>query len=442
MRRLSPRIFASIVGFTLVMTVLAGCGAGAATTVSKSSGPITIELGSDFPTTSSDASSGKPGEDGVDLAIQQANANNFLPGYKFVHVAKDDVGASGTHDQTVGQKNVTDLIGDAQVAGIVGPLNSNVALAEIPTTNRAGIALISPANTNDCLTKNTPAPECSGANDEVAALRPTGKVTYFRTATLDQYQGAALALYGYKTKGYKSVFIIDDTETYGVGLATNFESYWKKLGGTVLGYDSIKTTSSYESALTQIAAKKPDLIFFGGNDSTGGITIRQQMKSIAGLSNTPFIAGDGTQTTAMAKAIKPLGGGPVYTSLPGINVNASPGYAAFYAAYVKAFGANNYGSYSAGGYDDAEILLQAVKKVITSNTAAPPTSASGDATAFRQAVINAVQTSTYTGLTGTHSFDKNGDTTSHYVSLYTIADNVNSGSGWKFLEQINTDSLG
>ena len=194
--------------------------------------------------------------------------------------------------------------------------------------------------------------------------------------------------------------------------------------------------------MTQAAAKKPDFIFFGGNDSTGGITVRQQMKSIAGLGNTPLLAGDGYQTTTAAKDISPLGGGPVYTSIPGIDPSKSPGYAAFYAAYTKAFGAGNFGSYSAGGYDDANILLQAIKTVINSKTATAPTDTNADATAFRQAVINAVQKIKYVGLTGTHSFDANGDTTNHFVSLYTISNNVNTGTGWTFLEQIDTSSLG
>lgn len=442
MRRLSPRIFASIVGFTLVMTILAACGAGAATTQTANNGPITIKIGSEFPTTAADESSGKPAQNGVALAVQLANANNFLPGYKFVLVPKDDVGNGGTHDSTVGQQKVTELIGDAQVAGIVGPLNSSVALTEIPTTNRSGIALISPANTNDCLTKATPAIECGGTKNQVPSLRPSNKITYFRTATLDQYQGAALALYGYKTKGYKSAYVINDTETYGVGLANNFTSYWTKLGGTILGTASAKSTNSYENILTQIAAKNPDVIFFGGNDSTGGITVRQQMKSIAGLGNTPLLAGDGYQTTTAAKDIKPLGGGHVYTSIPGIDPSKSPGYASFYAAYTKAFGASNFGSYSAGGYDDGNILLQAIKTVIKGNKATPPTDANGNASAFRQAVIDAVQGIKYVGLTGTHSFDANGDTTNHFVSLYAISSDVSTGTGWTFLDQIDTSSLG
>ncbi|GER91536.1 branched chain amino acid ABC transporter substrate-binding protein [Dictyobacter vulcani] len=449
MRRSPSRIFASLLGFTLIIGILTACGAGnpGGSTPGNGSnggtqGTITIKIGTEFPTTAGDASTGMPAQNGATLAIKEANDSNFLPGYKFVQVAKDDVGASGTHDQTVGQKNVTDLIGDPQVVGTVGPINSSVALAEMPTTNRAPMVLISPSNTNDCLTKETPAFECGGAKSKVNQLRPTGKVTYFRTATIDQYQGAALAVYGHKTKGYKTAYVIDDTEAYGVGLAKNFTTYWTKIGGTVLGSASIKQTNSYENILTEIAGKHPDVIFFGGNDSTGGITIRQQMKSVSGLANTPFLAGDGSKTSALAKAVKPLGGGPVYTSIPGIDPSQSPASKTFFDAYTKQFGPDAIGAYSAGGYDDTKILLNAIKSVVTSKKADAPKDSNDDAGAakFRQAVIDAVQNIQYDGVTGHHSFDKNGDTTNHFISLYTIGD-LGSGDGWKFLEQVDTSSL-
>jgi branched-chain amino acid transport system substrate-binding protein len=423
----------------LILLVLAGCGAGTNTTGggNQQQGNITIEIGSDFPTTASDASSGKPAEDGVDYAVSQANASNFLPGYTFVHIAKDDVGPSGVHDSTVGQNNVNDLIGDARVAGIIGPLNSNVGQAEMPVANEAPIALISPSNTNDCMTQNTPAYECGGANSKVSSLRPTGKVTYFRTAAMDQYQGAALASYAYKTKGYKTVYVIDDTEAYGAGLATNFINFFKQYGGTVLGHDSIQSSASYESELTKIAAKKPDLIFFGGNDSTGGITIRQQMVHVSGLANTPFMLGDGAKTSALAKAIKPVGGGPVYASVPGTDPSQIPAAQTFQTNYVKKYG--NTGAYSYGAYDDTEILLQAIKEVVTQKKATAPTSSGDSATAktFRQAVIDAIQTIKYDGTTGPQSFDQNGDTTNKTVSIYTLGSNASAGDGWQFLAGVD-----
>ncbi len=354
-------------------------------------------------------------------------------------VAKDDTGANGTHDPTVGQKNVTDLAGDAQVAGIVGPLNSSVALAEMPTTNQAPIALISPANTNDCLTQDTPAYECGGANSKVAKLRPTGKVTYFRIATLDQYQGAALANYAYKTKNFRKVFVIDDTEAYGAGLATNFKTFWKQLGGQIVGSQSVKTTSSYENVLTAAASLKPDFIFFGGNDSTGGITIRQQMAKVAGLANIPFEVGDGAKTSAMAKAVAPLGGGPVFGSIPGNDASQIPAAKAFTDAYTKQYGASNLGAYSGGGYDSAKIILQAIKEVIDGKKAALPKDSNDDAGAkvFRQAVIDAIQNIQYAGVTGNQSFDKNGDTTDRAVSIYTIGGTSAGADGWSFIQQVD-----
>jgi len=423
------------------MVLLAACGAGTGgsggTGGGTTTGPVTIEIGSELPTTGGDTSTGKPAEDGVALAIQQANATNFLPGYKFVQVKKDDVGLNGTHDPTTGQKNISDLVGDAQVAGIVGPINSSVALAEMPTANRAPIALLSPANTNDCLTNNVPAAECGGSNNQIPVLRPTGKVTYFRTATLDQYQGKALADFAYQTKNYRSVFVIDDTETYGVGLAGNFINSWRSLGGTVINHVSIKSTGSYENILTEIAAKKPDFIFFGGNDSTGGITIRQQMAHVPGLENTPFVVGDGAKTAQLAKDIKPLNGGPVFGSIPGTDPAQSTLYSKFFSDYTAAFGSGQYGAYSAGGYDDAKIILQAIKTAVDNKAVAPKNS--NDATTaatFRQAVIDAMKTISYTGVTGHQAFDQNGDTTDQIVSIYTLGD-LTKADGWSFITQIN-----
>jgi branched-chain amino acid transport system substrate-binding protein len=444
-RRLS-RIFALILGIPLLLAMLAACGAGTTGTTggsggsggTSSKGSTTIKIASDFPVSGKDESAGKPAENGAHLAVDEANSTNFLPGYKFEFVAKDDVGPSGAHDGATGQKNVTDLIGDALVAGMVGPLNSSVAVSELPVANQAPLAIISPANTNDCLTQNDPVSEC-GASGKLASYRPTGKVTYFRIATLDKFQGAALADYSFKTKGYKKAYVIDDTETYGVGIATSFITEWKKLGGTVIDRKSVApTTTSYVNILTQIASTNPDLIFFGGNDSTGGTLIRQQMEQIASLKNLPFVAGDGTQTSAFARTIGNTGG-PVFTSVAAVNPSVLGGVATtFINAYDAKYGANNISSYSGGAYDCAKIIMNAVKSVINSGVSTPKDSNdAAQAKVFRQAVIDAIQKTDYTGVTGHHTFDQNGDTTNRIISIYTIASDVNQGDGWKFLTQLN-----
>src|SRR5436309_3804100 len=270
MKKSWSRIFALTMGIPLLLAILAACGSGTTSGGSSSTpavtGSTTIKVATDFPTSGKDTSSGKPAENGAHLAVDQANKNHTIPNITLVFDPKDDVGPAGIHDPAVGAANVTSLVGDALVAGIVGPFNSSVAKAEMPITNQGPLAQISPANTNQCLTKDTAASGCSGKNDLLPTLRPTGKVNYFRVATTDDHQGPGAADYMAKLN-YKKVYVIDDAETYGIGIANTFIQEWQKVGGTVLGHASEPgTTTSYVSLLTQIAATHPDLIYFGGVD--------------------------------------------------------------------------------------------------------------------------------------------------------------------------------
>lgn len=416
-------------GIPLLLALLAACGSG--TTggggTTPTAGSTTIKIATDLPTSGKDATSGKPAENGVHLAVDQANMNHTIPGYTLVFDPKDDVGASGIHDVNVGEANVRSLIGDALVAGIVGPFNSSVAKGEIPITNRAPIAQISPANTNPCLTKDATADpsDCGGSNNLIPTLRPTGKVNYFRIATTDDHQGPAAADYLYKTLGLKTVYVIDDAETYGIGIANSFTREWQTDGGSLLGRSSEpSTTTSYVSLLTQVAAKHPAAIYFGGLNSTGGDLIRQQMLQVAGLQTTPLAGGDGVVTTDFASAIPNTKGGPSYGTVATIDVAAVPAAKTFIQQYDAAYGAANFGAYSAAAYDCANILIQAVKKALDSGAKTPQnTSDTAGATAFRTAVINAVQNIQFSGVLGPQSFDSNGDTTNRVITIYKVGTN-------------------
>jgi branched-chain amino acid transport system substrate-binding protein len=432
MARHLSRSFAFLMGLALLLGLLAACGSGAGTTTGTANQVLTIKIGTDLPVSGQDESSGKPAEDGAQLAVNEANSSNFLPGYKFVFDPQDDVGASGLHDPSVGVKNVTSLIGDAEVAGIVGPFNSSVAEAEMPVANQAPIVLISPANTNTCLTQTDPSTGCTGPNLLVPKLRPTGKVTYFRIATTDTHQGSVGADFSFKTLGYKTAYVIDDTEVYGVGLAGNFIKEFESDGGKVLGHDSIAVTTDYTQELTKIAATKPDMIYFAGLDSTGGIAIRKQMETAPGLESTPLVGGDGLQTSGFATAIGTGNGGPVYSTVAAVDATKLPSAASFIKSFDSAYGASAFGAYSAGGFDCAQILLNAIKAAIQGGAKAPANSSdSTAASTFRQAVINAVAKTNYSGVTGHQSFDANGDTTNKTVTVYQLAD-VSGKPGWKY----------
>ena len=416
-------------GIPLLLALLAACGSG--TTggggTTPTAGSTTIKIATDLPTSGKDATSGKPAENGVHLAVDQANMNHTIPGYTLVFDPKDDVGASGLHDPTVGEANVRSLIGDALVAGIVGPFNSSVAKGEIPITNRAPIAQISPANTNPCLTKDATADpaDCGGSNNLIPTLRPTGKVNYFRIATTDDHQGPAAADYLFKTLGLKSVYVVDDAETYGIGIANSFTREWQMDGGSLLGRSSEpSTTTSYVSLLTQVAAKHPQAIYFGGLNSTGGDLIRQQMLQVAGLQTTPLAGGDGIVTTDFASAVPNTKGGPSYGTVATIDVAAVPAAKTFIQQYDAAYGAANFGAYSAASYDCANILIQAIKKALDSGAKTPQnTSDTAGAATFRAAVISAIQNIQFSGVLGPQSFDANGDTTNRVITIYKVGTN-------------------
>src|SRR6266566_5001349 len=426
MRRNLSRIFAVVMGLSLFLAILTACGAGTTTgSGTPTAGSTTIKIATDLPVSGKDTSSGKPAEDGANLAVMEANAKHTINGYTLVFDPKDDVGANGLHDPAVGAQNVTALVGDALVAGIVGPFNSSVAKAEMPVTNQAPLAQISPANTNPCLTKDTAASGCSGSNNLLPTLRPSGKVSYFRIATTDDHQGPAGADYLYKTLGYKKAYVIDDAETYGIGIANAFVGEWHTLGGTVLGRSSEPgTTTSYVSLLTQIATKSPDVIYFGGLNSTGGNLIRQQMLQVPGLQTTPLGGGDGVVTSDFASSVPQGKGGPAFGTLATIDEAAVPTAKTFIQQYYATYGQANIGAYSAAAFDCANIFIQAIKTALA-NGAHTPTSSSDAAGAmtFRQAVINVIQGISFDGVLGHQSFDSNGDTTNKVITVYQVGVN-------------------
>ena len=441
MKKSWSRIFALTLGIPLLLGILAACGSGTSSgggTTPIAPPSVTIKLATSLPTSGKDTSSGKPAQNGAQMAVDQANANHTIPNVTLVFVPKDDVGPSGLHDPTVGAANVTGLISDAEVAGIVGPFNSSVAKAEMPISNQAPIVQISPANTNPCLTKDTAASGCSGKNDLLPTLRPTGKVSYFRVATTDDHQGPAGADYAQKL-GLKSVYVINDAETYGIGIANAFIGEWQKLGLKLLGQASEPgTTTSYVALLTQIAGLHPDFIYFGGLDSTGGILIRQQMKQVPGLQSLPFSGGDGIVTPTFATTIQPLGGGPVVGTVAVVDTSQNPNAATFNSQYKAAFPSDPINVYSAASYDSMNIEIQAVKTALKNGAKAPTSSSdSAGAVTFRTAVIAAVQGIAYDGVTGHQSFDSNGDTQLKIISIYKMGLNSSSKPDWIYASAVN-----
>ncbi|GHO46135.1 branched-chain amino acid ABC transporter substrate-binding protein [Ktedonospora formicarum] len=436
-RRMPIRLSISMLSLGMILFLLTSCGPTTGTgSQNGGKGSTTIKVASDLPVSGQDTANGKPAQDGAELAVKEANEKHLIPGYQLEFVPKDDVGAQGVYDPDTGKKNVTELIGDALVTGVVGPFNSSVAQAEMPVANQAPIALISPSNTNTCLTQRGAKVNCTGAQDKVPTLRPTGNVTYFRIATTDDHQGTVLADYLYQKAGYKKVYVIDDTTVYGVGLANIFSDEWKKLGGTIVGSrESKQRSNDYGGTIANVKNTKPDLVFFGGTDSQGGTQLRQQLLNDSGTAELAFAGGDGIQNPSFAQVIGAKAG-PTYATIAKVNETVLPSAKSFIERYNKTYGESDYGSYSAAAYDCMNILIQAIKRALDggAQTAKDSNDAEGGKT-FREAVIEAMKKTDYNGVTGHHTFSADGDTSNKVISVWQIA-NVNGKDTWKFVDQV------
>jgi branched-chain amino acid transport system substrate-binding protein len=416
------RVSAALIASALGAVVLVGCGGSGG-----AKGNTTIKICSELPVSGADTSAGKPAENGVALAIKQANDNKAIAGYTFVHVPFDDVGAGGTHDPATGANNIRSAASDALVAGCVGPFNSSVALAEMPIANNAGLALISPSNTNQTLTK----PEYG----QLGTLRPTGKVTYFRVSTTDDLQGPAGADYFYKQANAKKVYVIDDTETYGKGIADTFSAEFQKDGGTVVGRKGLdKTTKDFKPAITEAVTLGADSIYYGGTDGNGGTLCRVQMVTVPGAANLIFGGGDGLETDSFQSTTKQANALGAVVTVASVNADKLASAADFKTAFTKQFpDPAAYGAYSANAYDATNIIIQSIKKALDGGAVTPKDGSDTDgAKTFRQAVIDQIAKIDYNGVTGETKFDANGDTTNKVISIYKSA-----SDGWDFVTQFN-----
>jgi branched-chain amino acid transport system substrate-binding protein len=360
----------------------------------------TIKIGVDLPVSGGDAASNIPTENGVLLAIEEAKAKGLPGGFKLEASVLDDA-VQGKHDPAQGAQNVRTFIADPAVLAFVGPGNSNVAKAEIPLANEAGLAEIAASTTADTLTRGADAAKLRVAHPDVN--------TFFRLSSLDSRQGAAAAAFA-KRLHLNKVFIIDDNETYGKGVADVFEQQFAALKGTVLGHEHLTPNQTdFTPLLTKARATGAEAIFFGGVSVTGGGLLRRQQVA-NGLDKIPLLGADGLAGDDFLQAAGTAANGSYYT-LAAPDVTRLPGAAAFLKAYRARF-KDDPGPYSANGYAAAKIVIAAISKAIVSGNGALPTRA--------QVLKNIAETKDFPTPVGAIGFDKYGDTTAPILSLYEI----------------------
>ena len=400
-------------------------GSTGSTGGSAAAGGKVLKLGTELPMSGAETANGEPTANGVKLAIKQANAQNMIPGYTIDINVQDDA-VNGAHDPQQGAQNMHTLVADASVVGVVGPFNSNVAQAEIPISNAAGLAQCSPANTNTTLTYPPDALQYRPNNPD--------KINYFRVAAPDSIQGPAGADFVFTDLGKKKVYILDDTETFGVGVGNSFSDQFKSLGGEVVKRDSApKSTTDYTPLFTAAAALKPDAVYLAGTTPTGMGLALKQARTVEGFEDIVFMGPDGIAdlgpggTEGATITVAGQAAANVYGTVAG--VHDLPAGSTFVADYTAEFGKAP-GAYSAAGYSCAQVILQSLKKAIDAGTT--------DNAALREAVrANATaEGNKFTTAIGDISFDKNGDITTPFMSFYKTDLTAEGGKGgWVYVKQ-------
>jgi branched-chain amino acid transport system substrate-binding protein len=399
-----------------------GAASSAAPQGDTSKGKATIAI--ELPLQGSEKAASDPIINGIRLAVKQAGGAAGGYAIEVPDSAIYDDALNGAHDPQTGAANMTKVVSDANVVAVIGPLNSSVAKAQIPISNEGGLLQCSPANTNPDLTKGAPAAE----------IRPSGKPNnYIRVVTTDDVQGPAASQYIHDTLKKNSVYIIDDTETFGKGVADAFEADFKARGGTVVKHDGAdKTTQDYVSIMTAAKALNPEAIYFGGVTATGGARILLAAQQ-AGLGDVPFVGPDGINdgSGATKDSFLNLAGTAAknsYSTLAG--AGTFPAKDQFDKDYKAEYGIDATG-YAGQGYGCAQVVIDAIGRA--GATAA-------NAEAMREAVRAAGTATdhTYKTILGDITFDANGDTSQKIVSIYSFDAAGADGKGdWKFATQVD-----
>jgi len=376
----------------LPAAALAASAAGRALGADK-----TITIGINLPLTGAEANDAELIKNGAMLALDEANAQGGVAGYKInVMVLDDGTATAGQYDPAQAATNARKMVSDSSVVAAIGPQMSGSGKAMSPILSQGNLAIITPASTNPDITD----PKFAGQ------YRPAGKAIYFRTVTTDAFQGPNMANYFAETLKVKSVYVLDDSGAYGVGIADAFQKQAEKRGLKVLGRDQLNPKEAdYTTVLTKIKSMNPDALYYGGVAQAGVKVVKQSYDIMPKILRA---GGDGCYGAEILKGAGFPAAEGLYATIAAPNLLENPEAKPWVERFAKKYGMQPE-NYSITAYDAALVILDAVKRVAESGKEVN-----------RANVRDAIQTSKAKTLQGEVSFDDNGDITNREVSVFQI----------------------
>jgi branched-chain amino acid transport system substrate-binding protein len=310
----------------------------------------------------------------------------------------DATAQAGKWDSGKCSQNANAYAANDKVIAVIGTFNSGCAAIEIPVLNQApdgGIAMMSPANTYPCLTVNLPG-GCDATEPD--KYYPSGSRNYARVAPADDYQGAALAQF-MKEKGVTKLYVLNDKEAYGLGVATTTRKAAENVGIEVVGFEAWDPkAASYESLFKKVQSSGADAVFLGGLIDENGAQVIKDKVAVLGPNDgkVGLYAPDGFTTQSTITDSGPASKG-MYMSVAGVPVDEFSGPAQEFAEnfqndYLK--DTESIDPYAIYAAQAAQIVFDAI----------------GESDGTRSDVISKMFATEVTdGLLGSFSFNENGD---------------------------------
>ena len=343
---------------------------------------------------------------GIKLALEQAGGKAGDTTVKYESL-DDSTAQAGSWTPEATQTNALKAAGDDSTAVYIGEFNSGASAVSIPILNEAGVPQISPANTAVGLTSDEP-----GANPgEPDKYYPAGTRTYTRIVPKDTIQGAALATL-MKEDGCTKVYMTNDKEVYGAGLAKNIQSAAEAAGLDIVANDAIdKNAPNYRSLAGKAKGAGADCFVYSGITANNAVQLYKDFS--AALPDAKLYGPDGVAESGFADPKE--GGIPadVAAKTKVTVATLSPDeYPAegqeFFKEFSEKYGEDNPDPYAIYGYEAMKLALDAIKRSKTGE---------------RPAVIKALfATKDRQSVLGTYSIDANGDTSLSDYGVYSIKD--------------------
>jgi branched-chain amino acid transport system substrate-binding protein len=239
-----------------------------------------------------------------------------------------------------GQAIANRFASDGKVVAVVGPMCSSACRAAAPILDKAGYSSISPS--------------CTAAD-----LTTSNFTSFNRSVVSDAFQGKVAAEFIYNTLGLKTIATIHDGSPYGEGLVAVVTAHFEELGGKVVVADSVNVgDTDFRSLLEKIAAKKPELIYFGGFAAEGARLAQQRADT--GLDKTVFMGADGIKGGEFPKLAGAAGEGVYASSSLSASTDALK---KLLDDYKKKYSTDPTGPFQSNAYDAVNMILDGVEKV-------------------------------------------------------------------------------